>query len=273
MWVLDKQQPLYDHKSVDCSSTESWHLTASMSHCNNSSWVPVAFVSPGSAPRTPVKSPAEPPCPSVFQAPLLLSLLPSIKSPISLVKLTPNAFTSLAEVVILFISRILSQFLECQVLWIRQHPSPGLHIVIAESKEGALWTLLANPSQLPFLQYSQFSYHYLLWDEHYPLSRCPLSWLTWVTQAAQDPRSVPYLLHSTQMALYIHFLTPFPTLPHLLRSLGIHCQYWQNFSLFQSLNFFLHLPALKGTWDSFEEELPLKQSQEVAVFLPHPTVK
>lgn len=92
-----------------------------------------------------------------------------------------------------------------------------------------------------------------------------------VTQAAQDRRSVPYLLHFNPNGPISPFSDSIPHPPPSLETLRNSLSVLAKFLFFSKSEFFFSLSCLKETWDSFEEELPLKQSQEVAVFLPHPT--
>lgn len=68
-----------------------------------------------------------------------------------------------------------------------------------------------------------------------------------------------------------HFLTLFPTLPHLLKPPGIVGI--GKISLFAKSEWFLHVLIQRKPGSPLRILLPLQLSQEVAAFLPHLTVE
>ena len=149
----------------------------------------------------------------MFHAPPFLSFLPSIKAPNPSVKPTPEFLYHPKK----WWHHPQNKVSKFQVLWIRQHPSPGLYITNVKSKAGPS---LDSPWQVLHTFLSSlftFGHLYLPWDHHYLLSLVPLSWLMPVTQEAQDPRLFLIPCISSQMALYILFSDSISYPHHLLK--------------------------------------------------------
>ena len=150
--------------------------------------------------------------------PTMTSLSSFNLSPHSFGHVNSRSFASFAAMVTFFSRETIysqndvSKFLECQVLWIRQHPSPGL--ITNKSKDG--WTL-DSPGRsftLPFPQYPKSGQRYLPWNHHYLSSWFSLCWFMLVTQEAQVSRSflIPCITFNPKWSFTSCFLIQFHTL-------------------------------------------------------------
>ena len=98
------------------------------------------------------------------------------------------------------------------MLWIRQHPSPGL--ITDKSKDRCTLDSPGRSFTLPFPQYPKSGQRYLPWNHHYLSSWFSLCWFMLVTQEAQVSRSflIPCITFHPKWSFTSCFLIQFHTL-------------------------------------------------------------